>query len=92
MFGTVVMVSAMATSCKKDYFNRPPLSSVAVGNFYQNAAQVNAATNVLYSVPWFGWKSSHAGWSISELSGGNARSYPSDIDNFSTFTVAINSG
>jgi hypothetical protein len=86
MFGTVVTVSALATSCKKDYFNRPPLSSVAIGNFYQNTAQVNAATNVLYSVPWFGWNT-HAGWSISELSGGNARSWSSDISDFSYFTV-----
>ncbi len=87
MFGTVVIVTAMATSCKKDYFNRPPLSSVAIGNFYQNADQVNAATNALYSVPWFGWNT-HAGWAISEISGGNARSYSSDVDNFSTFTVS----
>ncbi len=86
MFGIVVAVSAVATGCKKDYFNRPPLSSVAIGNFYQNADQVNAATNVLYSVPWFGWNT-HAGWAISEISGGNARSYSSDVDNFSTFTV-----
>lgn len=86
IFGTVVIIGVMAASCKKSYFNRPPLSSVAVGNFYQNAAEVNAATNILYSVPWFGWNT-HAGWSISELSGGNARSYSSDIDGFSYFTV-----
>jgi hypothetical protein len=87
IFGTVVTVSALATGCKKDYFDRAPLSSVAVGNFYQTADQVNAGVNVLYSVPWFGWNT-HAGWSIAELSGGNARSWSSDIDNFSYFTVA----
>jgi hypothetical protein len=86
LFGIMVIVLAIATGCKKDYFNRPPLSSVAIGNFYQNADQVNAATNVLYSVPWFGWNT-HAGWAITELGGGNARSYSSDIANFATFTV-----
>lgn len=86
IFGSVVTVSALSTSCNKEYFNRPPKSAVAIGNFYQNAAQVEAATNVLYSVPWFGWNT-HAGWSISELSGGNARSWSSDIADFSYFTV-----
>jgi starch-binding outer membrane protein, SusD/RagB family len=86
MFVTVVITSVVASSCNKEYFNRPPKSAVAIGNFYQTADQVNAATNVLYSVPWFGWNT-HAGWSISELSGGNARSYSSDIADFATFTV-----
>ncbi len=86
MIATVAATCALATSCKKDYFNRPPKSSVAVGNFYQNADQVTAATNVLYAAPWFGWNT-HAGWSISEISGGNARSWSSDISGFGTFTV-----
>jgi hypothetical protein len=89
ILGTVALTGVMAASCKKDYFNRPPLSSVAIGNFYQTADQVNASTNVLYSVPWFGWNT-HAGWSISELSGGNARSYSGDISDFSYFTVPNN--
>lgn len=87
ILGTIVTVSAITVGCKKDYFNRAPLSSVAVGNFYQNADQITAATNGLYSVAWFGWNT-HAGWCISDLSGGNARSWSSDIENFSYFTVA----
>jgi len=87
IFGTAVTIGALATGCKKDYFDRAPKSSVTIGNFYQTADQVNAATNVLYSVPWFGWNT-HVGWSIAELSGGNARSWSSDISNFSYFTVA----
>lgn len=86
LVATAVTVSALATGCQKDYFNRPPKSAVAIGNFYQNADQVAAATNVLYAAPWFGWNT-HSGWSISEISGGNARSWSSDIAGFGTFTV-----
>jgi hypothetical protein len=80
------ITGVVATSCKKDYFNRPPLSQITVDNFYQTPAQVTASTNALYSAPWFGW-SGKAGWSIADLSSGNARTYSSDIINFQDFTV-----
>ena len=87
ILGTIITASALIIGCKKEYFNRTPLSTVAVGNFYQNADQITAATNSLYSVAWFGWNT-HVGWCVSDLSGGNARSYSSDIENFNYFTVA----
>ncbi|GAA3983336.1 RagB/SusD family nutrient uptake outer membrane protein [Mucilaginibacter dorajii] len=84
--GIAVMTSVVATSCKKDYFSRAPKSQITVDNFYQTADQVAASTNVLYSAPWFGW-SGKAGWSIADLSSGNARTYSSDIINFQDYTV-----
>ena len=84
-----VCLSALAmitTSCKKDYFNRPPLSQITQDNYYQTAAQVNAGTAVLYSAPWFGY-CGKGGWSITELGGGNGRTYSADIINFQDFSV-----
>lgn len=80
------VLTLVATGCKKEYFNRPPLSQITQDNYYQTAAQVNAGTAVLYSAPWFGY-SGKGGWSITELSGGNGRTYSSDIINFQDFSV-----
>jgi hypothetical protein len=80
------LAGTLSTGCKKEYFDRPPKSQITLDNFYQTADQVNASTNALYSAPWFGW-SGKAGWSITDLSSGNARTWSSDIVNFGDFTV-----
>lgn len=82
------MLSAtLFASCKKDFFNRPPESAVTVGNYYQTTDQVNSSTNGLYGSPWFGWNNK-AGWSITEITGGNGRTYSSDVLPFATPPVA----
>lgn len=83
---TAILSIILTSSCKKDYFNRPPKSQITVDNFYQTADQVIASTNILYGAPWFGY-SGKGGWSITELSGGNGRTYSSDIINFQDFSV-----
>ena len=86
-FCSITAIAAItATGCKKEFFNRAPVDAVTVDNFYQNSAQVSASTNDLYSAVWFGW-CGKAGWSITELMGGNGRSYSSDVANFSDFSV-----
>lgn len=88
---SIISVAAVAgitaTSCKKEFFNRPPDSSVTVGNYYQTAAQVQTSTNGLYGSPWFGWNNK-AGWAITELGGGNGRTYSSDVVSFQTFAAS----
>jgi hypothetical protein len=81
-----VVACVLYSSCKNEYFDRPPKSQITVDNFYQNAEQVNASTLLLYSAPWFGY-SGKGGWSITELSGGNGRTYSADIINFQDFSV-----
>ena len=80
------LASLLATGCKKAFFNRPPESSVTVGNYYQTTSQVQAATNGLYGSPWFGWNNK-VGWSITELSSGNAFTYSSDVNAFNTWSA-----
>jgi hypothetical protein len=84
--GIAVIAGLIATGCKKDFFNRPPESGVTVGNYYQTAAQVKSSTVGLYGAAWFGWNNK-VGWAITELSGGNGRSYSSDVNAFQTFSV-----
>jgi hypothetical protein len=86
LIAAAALAGILGTSCKKEYFDRPPKSQITLDNFYQTVDQVNASTNALYSAPWFGW-SGKSGWSIADLSSGNARTWSSDIVNFSDFTV-----
>jgi len=84
---SLALLSALITSgCKKDFFNRPPESALTLGNFYQNIEQVRSSTNALYNAPWFNWNN-QASWAITELYGGNARTYSSDVVNFGKFAV-----
>ncbi len=83
---TAVAGVATITSCKKEFFNRPPDAGITVGTYYQTAQQVQTSTNVLYGSPWFGWNNK-AGWSITELAGGNGRTYSSDVVAFFNFSV-----
>ena len=76
----IAIAAATITGCKKEFFNRPPEDAIVVGNFYKTNDQVTASTNELYGAPWFGW-------SITELAGGNGRTYSSDVVNFSNFSV-----
>ena len=87
LFGISAVLAIAASGCKKDFFNRPPDSSVTVGNYYQTAAQVATSTNGLYGSPWFGWNNK-AGWAITEMASGNGRSYSSDVVSFGNFSVS----
>lgn len=80
------MASILVAGCKKDFFNRPPQSSVTVGNYYKTTSQVQAATNGLYGSPWFGWNNK-VGWAITELSSGNGFTYSSDVNAFITWSA-----
>ncbi|MDR0793909.1 MAG: RagB/SusD family nutrient uptake outer membrane protein [Chitinophagaceae bacterium] len=61
----------MATGCSKDFFNRPPESSITAGSYYQTTAQVQASTNALYAMPWFGFNGK-VFLTIGDLQSGNA--------------------
>ena len=86
IIGIAAAVGITSSGCKKDFFNRTPEAGVVVGNYYQTAAQVNASTDGLYGAAWFGWNNK-AGWAITEMSGGNAVSYSSDVSAFENFSV-----
>ena len=80
------VIAVTTAGCKKEFFNRPPESAITIDNFYQTNEQVQASTNGLYNSPWFDWNNK-AAWAITEMSGGNGRSYSSDVVNFGNFSV-----
>jgi hypothetical protein len=82
-----VMSIVTTTSCKKEFFNRPPEDAITIDNFYQTNDQVVASTNALYNSPWFGWVAK-SGWAITELTSGNGRTYSDDV--ISLFNVFVN--
>jgi hypothetical protein len=86
LVGVSVITCFTASSCKKEFFNRTPEDALTLDNFYQTAEQVRTSTNGLYTAPWFNFNNK-AFWAITELSGGNGRTYSSDVVNFGNFSV-----
>ena len=74
------------SGCKDSFFDRAPQDALTLDSYYQTPEQVRASTNALYNVPWFNFNNK-AFWAITELSGGNARTYSGDVINFSNFSV-----
>lgn len=79
-------VGVTVSGCKDSFFDRAPEDALTLDSYYQTAEQVKASTNALYNVPWFNFNNK-AFWAITELSGGNARTYSGDVVNFSNFSV-----
>jgi starch-binding outer membrane protein, SusD/RagB family len=85
-FALITCAGLAFAGCSKSFSDRPPVDQITVDNFYQTADQVQASTNILYGAPWFGYNTKVA-WSITELYGGNGRTYSGDVVNFGNFTV-----
>jgi len=43
----------LGLGCSKSFLNRPPISNLTSGNFYQTDAEVMAGTAPLYNITWF---------------------------------------
>lgn len=83
----IVTSMVFMNSCSTDEFlDRPPEDSITLDNFFSNEEELIAATNALYSVPWFNFNNK-AFWSISELLSGNARTFSGDIVNYGNFSI-----
>ncbi|MBW2962729.1 RagB/SusD family nutrient uptake outer membrane protein [Mesonia aestuariivivens] len=82
----LLSVLFLVSACSEDFLNRPPEDSVALDNFYSSEEELIANANVLYGTVWFNFNSK-AFWSITELTGGNARTFSGDVINFGNFTV-----
>ncbi|MET4080268.1 hypothetical protein ABIB40_000208 [Pedobacter sp. UYP30] len=76
------------TGCKKEIFNRPPESAITIDNFYQNDTQVSSSTLNLYNSVWYPYVSK-AMWALCEMTGGNGRSYSSDVSDFANLNGAV---
>jgi starch-binding outer membrane protein, SusD/RagB family len=67
----ILLTAATFTSCKKNFLERPPLSSITDAKFYQTDEQVMAATSPLYNAVWFDYNDA-ASWQLGDFRGGSA--------------------
>src|SRR5215218_2355268 len=77
------------SSCKKDFLEKPPLSSVVDVNFYKTDDQVMAATSLLYSQVWFDYNDK-AMDNLGDFRGGSAFSAWNDRGNVMFNTTGDN--
>ncbi|MGE5521094.1 MAG: RagB/SusD family nutrient uptake outer membrane protein, partial [Candidatus Dadabacteria bacterium] len=79
LIGLLLPIVLLA-SCKKDFLEKPPLSSVVDANFYKNDDQVMAGTALLYSQVWFDYNDK-AMYNLGDFRGGTAFSAWNDRGN-----------
>jgi hypothetical protein len=79
LFSSLLLVAALP-GCKKDFLEKPPLSSVVDANFYKTDDQVLAGTSLLYSQVWFDYNDK-AMYNLGDFRGGTAFSAWNDRGN-----------
>src|SRR5215475_3669230 len=85
-----LMITFVALSaCKKDFLEKPPLSSVVDANFYKTDDQVLAGTSLLYSEVWFDYNDK-AMYNLGDFRGGTAFSAWNDRGNVMFNTTGDN--
>jgi starch-binding outer membrane protein, SusD/RagB family len=81
------LVAAMTlVSCKKEFLERVPGDKLTVDNYYTSAKALDAATAVLYNVPWFDFNDK-AIWSYGDILSGNLNTYDAQVASFKTFDI-----
>lgn len=88
IIGAAILSLITVTSCKKEFFNRPPESAITIDNFYKTDAQVASSTLNLYNSNWFNYVAK-PGWAVCEMTSGNGRSYSSDVSDFGNLNGAV---
>lgn len=86
---SAAVIGLLSTSaCKKEVFNKPPESAITIDNFYKTDAQVSASTLNLYNSVWYEYVGKPS-WALCEMTGGNGRSYSSDVSDFGNLNGAV---
>jgi hypothetical protein len=87
----LVILTVTFASCGKSFIERPSLSGATVGNYYNTADEVRAATSTLYSgLAWSGFEE-RAMDAIAEVMSGNELSGGADDPPFQQLTVSATS-
>ncbi len=82
----ILSLAVLVFACGDEFLDRPPEDSFNVADFYQTEGQVTAATNALYTRPWFNFIS-NVSWCIGELSSGNGRTWDPRNADFVNFAI-----
>lgn len=87
---TGLMLALVAlSSCKKNFLEQPPLSSVVDANFYKTDDQVMSATSLLYNQVWFDYNDQSM-YNLGDFRGGTAYSPWNDRGNVMFNTTGDN--
>ena len=83
-----VALSAVLTSCQKNFLERPPQDQIVDANFYQTDDQILAGTAPLYNLVWFDYndKASHG---IGDGRGGDLMSGSYERENINMQTTSV---
>ncbi|WP_405383173.1 RagB/SusD family nutrient uptake outer membrane protein [Maribacter sp. LLG6340-A2] len=76
----------LLNSCSKEFLERPPEDSPSSSEFYRTTAQIQGATNILYSVPWYEFIS-NVSWCIGDLAAGTGRTWDPRNQDFDLFAI-----
>jgi hypothetical protein len=76
----LMFILTIIASCKKDFIDQPPQSSVTASTFYKTDDQVMAGTSLLYSKVWFDYNDK-AMYNLGDFRGGTAFSAWNDRGN-----------
>jgi starch-binding outer membrane protein, SusD/RagB family len=83
---TALVLVMTLVSCQKDFLERVPEDALTVDNFYSSPRALDAATSVLYNVPWFTFNDK-ATWACGDILSGNLITYDPQVTSFRTFDV-----
>ncbi|MEQ9438268.1 MAG: RagB/SusD family nutrient uptake outer membrane protein [Cyclobacteriaceae bacterium] len=83
-----LLLTGLFAGCQDEFLDRPPLSSIVDGNYYQTAEQVLAGTAPLYNIVWFSYndKASHG---IGDARGGVLTSGSYQLENIQMNTTGV---
>lgn len=88
----ILFVVAIASGCKKDFLNRPPLSQITTDNFYKSSSDLRLATAALYAQPWNDWNSFPLLGIGDILSGNMLQPYNADLAQLASFSITSDNG
>ena len=88
LIGLLLAIAAFS-SCKKNFLEKPPLSSITDANFYKTDDQVLAGSSLLYSEVWFDYNDK-AMYNLGDFRGGTAFSAWNDRGNVMFNTTGDN--
>lgn len=82
----LVLVCTVFTSCSEDFTDRPPEDQISLDAYYTSNAQVESATNGMYSRTWFQFNNKFF-YAVAEVGSGNMYTNSSDVNAMRNFSL-----
>lgn len=84
---TMLIITVIISSCKKQFLDRPPLTGITKDNFYKSTSDLRLATAAIYAQPWFGWNNFPMLGIGDIMSGNMMQPYNTGLVQFTTFSI-----